>query len=261
MTTNRRLAYVQARLQARHGQRLTEARWRLLEATPDLGTYLQSARATSLRPWIIHLPSEADTHLIERSLRLEWGDYVDGIASWVGSDWQDAIHWLSSLPYLPHFVHLLRNEPAPHWMLDDPVLSNLAHSDAERRREALRTTALAGIADGIHGGDAPMTVWLDDWVRRFPTVTQDTRRALDRLRQTYETHAAAILDDPSRHPAGPLLRQRLGERLNSAFRRHSGRIAALFAHLGLMALDAERLRAGLVLRALFRDPARRPRWA
>lgn len=261
MTTSNWLAYVQARLQARHGRRPTEDCWRLLEATPDLAGYLQTARDTSLGPWVIHLPSEADTHQIERSLRLEWGHYVVEISFWVETDWQGAINWLAHLPYLTHFVHLARGQPVPRWMLDDPVLSKVAQASVDRPYEALRSSALAEITDAILDGIPPVTAWLDAWVRRFPSVDRDTRTALDRMRRVYETHTKAILDEPLRQPVGPALRRRLRERLNITFRHHSGRIAAVFAHLGLMALDVDRLRAGLVLRALFRDPAERPRWA
>ena len=84
--TNSRLAYVQARLQYRHGQRPDPERWRLLEANADLGSYLESARSTSLKPWVQHLSADARIHDVERALRRDWRLYVDAVAErlWPG---------------------------------------------------------------------------------------------------------------------------------------------------------------------------------
>lgn len=261
MTTTNRLAYVQARLQARHGRRPNEDRWRLLEATPDLAGYLQAARATSLRPWVVHLPAEAGTHQIERSLRRDWRIYVDEIAGWMPSAWRPAVDWLSTLPYLSFFLHLSRNEPVPRWMSDDPVLSSVAQTDLERRTEALADTRLARITAPIRQGVPPVNAWLAAWQDLWPPGDDSDRSALNRMRLNFQTHIGSLLAEPLEHPTGPALRHRLVERFNVVFRIGSGRISAVFAHLGLMALDAERLQGGLVLRALFPDPMERPQWA
>ncbi|MEO5363643.1 MAG: hypothetical protein H7838_08475 [Magnetococcus sp. DMHC-8] len=50
-------------------------------------------------------------------------------------------------------------------------------------------------------------------------------------------------------------RQRLQQQLRELFRRQIGQPAALFIHLALLALDFERLRGGLVLRALYHATA------
>lgn len=261
MTTSNRLAYVQARLQARHGRRPTDDRWRLLEATPDLPGYLQAARATSLRPWVVHLAAESATHQIERSLRADWQAYVAEIAAWTPTPWQPAAEWLITLPDLPFFVHLVRGEPVPRWMLKDPVLAAVAQTDTERRSEALSATGLARIAGPVRAGVPPITAWLGAWESDWPEADAAGRTALERVRRDFHTHISTILAEPLEHPPGPALRRRIIERFNMAFRRESGRITAVFAHLGLMALDVERLRGGLVLRALFPNPAERPQWA
>jgi len=261
MTTSNRLAYAQARLQARHGRRPTDDRWRLLEATPDLAGYLQAARATSLRPWVVHLAGEAGAHQIERSLRRDWQAYVAEIAAWIPSPWRPAARWLATLPYLPFFVHLTRGEPVPRWMLEDPVLSTVAQTDAERRDEALAATALGRIAGPVKEGVPPVDAWLDAWVTDWPAGDVAGGLALERVRRAFHGHVSTILAAPLQYPPGPALRRRIAERFNMAFRRESGRITAVFAHLGLMALDVERLRGGLVLRALFPVPAERPQWA
>ena len=256
-----RLPYAQARLQARHGRRPTDDRWRLLEATADLAGYLQAARSTSLRPWVVHLAGDADPHRIERSLRRDWTAYVSEVAGWVPQAWRPPVRWLATLPYLPFFVHLARGRSAHGWMLDDPVMAGLAQADAERRSEALAASALGPLLDPVRGGTPPVDAWLEAWIVGWPGDAPRDREALERLRRTFRDHIARILDQPLDHPPGPTLRKRIAERLNSSFRREAGRVTAVFAHLGLMILDVERLQGGLVLRALFPDPAERPQWA
>jgi hypothetical protein len=261
VTTSNQFAYVQARLQARHGQRPSEDRWRLLESSPDLASYLQGARSTSLRPWVVHLPPESNAHRVERSLRNDWEAYVGDVSAWVPRPWRAGVDWYATLPYLPFFVHLLRGEPVPGWMRDDASLGHLATAEPDRRREALTASVMGGIADALTGGVAPMVAWLNGWAANWPEVGSGVARSLLEIRAAFERHYETIRLNPAGHPVGPRLRAPLLARLNTLFRRHSGQIAAVFAHIGLMSLDLERMRGGLVIRALFPEPAGRPQWA
>jgi hypothetical protein len=54
-------------------------------------------------------------------------------------------------------------------------------------------------------------------------------------------------------PAAGNAPEALATSLGAAFRRHSFKPAAACAHLGLVALDLERLRGELVQRALFEE--------
>lgn len=261
MATNNQFAYVQARLQARHGQRPGEERWRLLESTPDIASYLQSARSTALRPWVAHMPAESSHHQVERSLRDDWEAYVAEVSAWVPTPWRSSVDWFATLPYLPFFAHLVRDEPVPGWMREDMTLAHLATEDPDRRREALQASVMGGIGDAIRDGVSPMVAWLDGWSVTWPDVGKGIENSLMQLRVALERHSEAILLDPSAHPVGPRLRAPLLARLNSLFRRHSGQIGAVFAHIALMSMDLERMRGGLVIRALFPDPAGRPQWA
>lgn len=260
MATNSRYAYVQARLQARHGRRPTDDRWRLLEATPDLAAYLQGARDTSLRTWVVHLPATADAHRIEQSIRRDWSRYVAEISGWAPPAWDAGIDWMATLPYLSSVTHLARGGLVPGWMRDDPVLAPLASDDPEQRAEGLAASPLADVAAAIRQGAQPVDAWLRAWADTWPRADAGCE-VLERIRAAYRTHAAIILADPLSQPVGPGLRARLAARLVGTFRRHSGQIGAVIAHVGLMALDVERLRGGLVLRALFPDAATRPLWA
>jgi hypothetical protein len=261
VATNNQFAYVQARLQARHGQRPSEDRWRLLESSPDLASYLQGARSTALRPWVMHLPSESNAHQVERSVRGDWEAYVGEVSAWVPPPWRAGVDWFATLPYLPFFVHLVRGEPVPGWMRDDASLGHLATEDLDRRREALAASVMGGIAQGLTEGAAPMVAWLNGWAATWPAVGAGVARSLLEVRTAFERHDEEIRLDPANSPAGPRLRRPLLARLNTLFRRHSGQIAAVFAHIGLMSLDLERMRGGLVIRALFPEPTGRPQWA
>ncbi len=201
-------AYVQARLQARHGAMPDAGTWLALEASHTPGHYIALARAGALAPWVDGLDERGDTHRVEQQLRLRWRRYVDEVARWQPARWQAATRWFGGLPELP-----LAAGPA-------------------------------------HGGDA--AGWLGAWLRLMPAG--DAAPAL--LRRT-----AALLmpglpgagggrTGGRDAAAGPARRALL-----DLFRHHAASPVAVFAHLALMALDVERLRGGIVTRALFEpDP-------
>ena len=107
----------------------------------------------------------------------------------------------------------------------------------------------------------PVAAWLDEWKQRWPEASADEQGVMGRIAREFVYHTRELLAQPTEHVSGPALRQPLARRLNRAFRKDAGKIGAAFAHLGLMLLDLERLRGGLVLRALFSDPAGRPQWS
>lgn len=230
-----------------------------MESATDLGSYLQYARTTALSPWVQHLPPQADVHQIERSLRQSWRSYTREVAGWASGEWRPAVQWTAYLADLPHISHLARGGSVRPWMLEDPVLAPLAMEDFQRRREALAASAYAAMAAAMSVGRSPVEAWLDSWEEIWPAA--DAVPALQALRLLLGGHIQGILQETESQPIGPGLRRQFAERLTAVFRRESGRIGAVFAHLALMLLDLERLRGGLVLRALFPDPQARPQWA
>lgn len=302
MARNSRLAYVQARLQARYGHRLEEERWRLLEASADLGNYLQAARATPLKPWVLHLTPDSGVHRMERSLRADWKAYVAEIAAWLPGEWGPALAWVGRIVELPAVTHLVRRGPVPAWTRDDPAFSDLAVEDWPTREAAIMTSDYADVAMDIAAGSPPEAAWLAGLIRRCPeppeglemlarsltpsplpqgegrrrTLTPSARprrggpsspspRGGERAGVRGADHEAATHEDPLA-PARAAesmdaWRERMMAVMLSAFRRHAGGMGAVFAFLGLAALDFHRLRAGLVTRAAFPDPSRRPQWA
>ncbi len=69
MRSRAEFAFAQTRLQARHGERLTDADWRALESAQSPDRYLEQARATSLRRFVARIDAGMDSHAIERALR------------------------------------------------------------------------------------------------------------------------------------------------------------------------------------------------
>jgi len=255
------LDYLQARLQARHGERLSESGWRVLEAAPDMASYLQAARTTALRRLIRHLPGQTDPHAAERSLREDWQAHVAEIAGWSPPIWQPAILWWATLPYLAPMIHLHRGEEVVAWMRDDPALYPYTQADPAARRKALAGSRLAPVLDDAATGNAPLDAWQEHWLTLLPAGHPDSQRRLHTLGIAIaggvRPAVASIADTRSSRSR----RRTLKQRFVSSFRRYASTPVAAFAFLGLSLLEYDRLRSGLVVRAVFPDPTRRPQWA
>ena len=245
-------AYMQARVQARHGMRPEERVWHRLRGTTDLANYLHAARKTTLAPWVSGLHATHSTHEIEHALRQQFRDHVDRVAHWLPNRWASTIQWLTLLPDLPAMQHLLNSEAAPAWMLNNPRLRPFTSENMATRIQAMLDSSWYDIVAAWQGGQSPVAAWLERWQGRWPgpTSLHTGMRYLSGLLQQ-QTHLTRG------QPPGSTQRQRerLAQQLQGAFRRYSFQPAAACAHLGLFALDLERLRAELVSRALFADIA------
>lgn len=262
------LEFAQARLQARHGQRATEADWQRLEVTREFGALLDVARHTPLQPWLVGLTRDSRSHQIEAVLRGHGRALVTELAGWMPARWQAAVAWCAVLPDLPLLQHLARGGAAPPWLGDDAawrplagVAPGAAGEAAERTATApapvLPAAALTGTvyAPLAAAWPAPATLgaaWHAEWRRRLPRPLRPPEAGEDSLRQLVQTlraHAGAFAAAPPAQ-AG-LLRRALQARLTLLLRRSALEPAAAFTHLALSALDLERLRGELLRRALF----------
>ncbi|MFZ1100066.1 MAG: hypothetical protein WAN26_11770 [Steroidobacteraceae bacterium] len=239
------LDYALARVHARHGARLSPADWQRLEAARDLGHYLDAVRASALAGWVISLDLTCDAHAIERALRTEWRQYVEGVASWHPREWQPWLRWWAWLPILSLLAQLVRPEPAPAWMLADPVCGPAAPGSPAERGAALQGTALAPLEGAILGRVPLGAAWRAHWQALMPRSDAYTRQLLGLLLRAIDAHGARLLEDGA---GAVVLRTELADRLARMFRAAAGTVIASACHLALLALDLQRLRGGLARR-------------
>lgn len=240
------LDYALTRVYARHGQRLDEAGWRRVEASRDLGHYTAAARSTALAIWVGAMNVDRDCHAIERSLRSQWRHYVNAVARWHPREWQAWLEWIACLPYLSMLGPLARPESMPTWMLADPMFGRVALGTG--RAGTIANAALAPLEAAIAGRTTPRAAWIAHWQVIQPRSDRDTRRSFAVLRRAIEEHDRNLIH--AKDSAEPH-RQRFAARLHALMRAAAGTVIVTVCHLGLVALDIERLRGGLARRCLF----------
>lgn len=246
-------AYSQARIQARHGTRLTEQAWRRLQATHDVAQYVHALRATGRARWVQRITPGMSSHALEARLRAEWRAYADEVARFQPEQWRAAVAWTAYLVDLPVVDHLLRGGTVHRWMAEEQIYAPWARTDPHERAQALAGSPLVALVNETRSGIPTVRAWLDVWRRLWPRVSLVQSRALESIVRTIGEHVA-ILDNPAAASSSEL-RIALAQRLCMLFRRHFETAAATVAHLLLEALDLERVRAGLVRRVLL-EPLR-----
>jgi hypothetical protein len=218
-------AWVQARLQARHGDAPRAADWLELEASRSTGQFLAVARAGTLAPWVQGIEASFDAPHVEQMLRERWAAYVEQVARWMPTPWRASTRWFGVLPQLPLIDAVRRGEAGRELPIDDPRFDGFAHLD--RGAEGAGTAA----------------VWRTEWQRRTPIgefhgeVLQRPAQLL--LPALFDAHGGRAAQDESVRHA-----------LIRLFRRFAFSPVAVFAHLALVALDVERVRGGLLVRRL-----------
>lgn len=249
MSETARFRYVQARLQSRHGDRADDLVWRRLQSNGDLANYLQAAQQTTLRRWVTGLHSTHSSHEIEHLLRRHYRDYVDEVAHWLPTCWIGTIQLIKRIPDLPALQHLMTGETIPAWMLDDPELSTFASENLGTRMEAIQNSELAWLAEGWQQDHALVDTWLDYWRSKWPRAPRLTG-GLDHLARLMQEHIHAQQESAAGDQRATLIRK-----FTAVLRRYSFQPAAAVAHLGLVAMDLEKLRGDLVSRQLYIETA------
>lgn len=264
MAETARLAYLQARLQARHGERPAAEAWQLAEASVDLAHFLDVLRGLSLQRWVRAISADSSCPEIERALRLAWRDLVVQAADWVPREWRPAVLCLRWLPDLPAVEFARRGQPSLLWMGQDAWLSaveELGEAGSGRAEALMGGPELSLLLAELGPNEDALEAWQRVWQRLLPDVAEDRPRAgltdLLSLLREHRMQMARVDADASGQP----LRQALGQELLRIFRRAAGTPAALFAFLGLEALELERVRANLVVRRLLRQVPEGRSWA
>jgi hypothetical protein len=255
------IEYAQARLQARYGQRGHESLWTRLRGARTFGAALETLRGSPLREWVAAIVADADADEVELRLRAGLRARVGEVAGWMPEAWQPAVRWVATLVDLPAVTQLAAGEAPPPWMKRDPVLRSYAEADAHARRAALRNGALGAVVRAIetrwsegrskHAVTevAARTAWFDEWRRRWPVQAGEDAAPLDALGRLFAQHVARFAVLPVDEAWA--VRRDFERQLVLRFRRHALTPAAVFAYLALVALDLERLRGQLVVRAAF----------
>ena len=240
-----RFAYVQARVQARYSRLPGDEEWQRLAAARGLAGFLEEARAGALGNWIKPFSGQSDCHDLEVGLRALYREQVGELAGWLPGPWREAMAWTRWLVLLPLFDHVARGGDMPPWVGRDHDLAPLLGEDGRLDPQRLRHGAAALLAPG---GD-PAAAWLVHWHLLWPPCKRDFLANLRALEDLLGTH----LDTFRR--AGPDaawgVRSALRTRLRLLFHRRLLQPAGPFVYLVLVALDLERLRAELTVRALF----------
>ena len=240
-------AFSQPRLQSRFGRRPTAADWRRLEAIQDTGVRLQAIREGAFGSWVSGLGPASTVEQIERRLREGWTKAVEEVAGWQPRRWQAAMRWLGWLPYLPALQKLARGGRPRNWMRSDPVLAEIVAGDPRERRRKLGRTPLEPLIEGFDEQADVAGAWMRHWRSLWPDPSGDT--PLVRLEGRFREHRRRLADLPEATGSEQEL-SRLEGLLRRSFRRHPLSAVACTAYLGLLALDAIRLRGALVTGAL-----------
>jgi len=244
MTIATDFGYVQARIQARLPELMSETQWQRLAAVRTLSAYLEEARATALRPRIMGFSAVSGAHEIERGLRTQWRHAVAEVAGWAPAAWRPAVAWTVWIPDLP----LLREGLAaslPSWAAADERWSAWLDDDGKLDLPALRRSGAQPLLAG--GLDRLARCWLERWAALWPRTSGPWRKALEGSTAVVkgvwmrrEQAVTALAGDADR-----------GERLRRLLRRRLKQPATLFVYLALVALELERLLGALSQRAVF----------
>jgi hypothetical protein len=244
-------AYAQARAQARLGERLSETGWRVLESTLGLPQYLASVRNTSLAPLVQHFSTAVSVHAVERALRDEWRAEVAAVSRWVPEPWSSAVAWSAWLAYLDALAWLMREERALAWMQADTVLATVALNDAAARQAAIANAPFGALAKDDSREDLRAR-WYQHWAALCPRTDAEENAGLALLVAGVRRYLGADERQDKRRDA----RTRLDTLATGLVHRRAEEPAAIFSYLALVALDLQRLRDGILRRALFRDEPR-----
>lgn len=223
-------AYAGARLQARYGLRPAASVWEQLEAIEDFGRYVQAARDTGLRPWVLHFDAAVDPHRIESRLREAFRSQVSEVAAWCPPRWRAFIRWLAWLPDLPFAAYRLEGGEVLPWMNGEPLRALLE----DRRPD-----------------NDPAGWWLYRWRQLRPLRNASRCPGLVRVEGTVADAVRELRDQvDAGRTSGEAPRRAMGEKLARIFRRHTRRPGGAVAYLGLIWLDMRRLRGALLRRRL-----------
>jgi len=242
------IAYAQARIQSRYGERADAGLWLKLHNIHDLGSYLQTAQQTPLRHWVLGLSSSHSSHDIELALRQKYRRNVDEVASWMPTDWQKPLHWVKRLADLPVLQYLADGGEPLDWMKADPDINCFLADDPLVRVQAMRQAGNSVMVDTWQQSGSILSGWLSQWNSLRPKSRYSNRglQPLEKLLndQMHEQENQQEVLLPSDYEI-------ILDQLRLIFRRYAFQPAAVFAYLVIVAIDLHRIRSDLMQRMYF----------
>lgn len=248
MTSLSGIAYAQARIQSRYGARANANLWLRLHNIHDLGSYLQTAQQTALRPWVLGLSSTHSSHDIELALRQKYRYHVDEVASWMPPDWRQPLRWIKRLADLPVLQYLAANGEALNWMKSDPDIADFTADDPLLRVQAMEQAGARDLLDSWRHSGSMLPGWLSQWNSIRPKSSRFDR-GLQHLEKVLQQQMQPQLKQQGAAVAGDY--QSMLDQLRLIFRRYAFQPAAVCAYLVIIALDLHRIRSDLMKRLLF----------
>ena len=165
--------------------------------------------------------------------------------------WRGAVAWVDRLTDLPVALELCRTGQLGPWAGEDPVYGVWVRHESGYHGPMARHLG-PDILAACTAGHNPLPEWQAGWRARWPALDGGVAAGLEALNGAAEGHLAAMAAATDAGAGSPL-GTALEKDLLRLFRAYARTPVALFAHLGLVALDVERLRAALVHRALYPD--------
>lgn len=209
-------AYAQTRIQARFAARPSTLDWQLIETSRDFSQALDSTRRGAYADTVTQLGRDSGRDAIEAALLQAWIMMVSEVTAWAPAPWRPALLWFTLLPQL-RLVIAGMSPPLP---------------GAQAIDSALKSRARPGAA------------WMTGFKERLPCSSPALMQALEPV-------TARFLEGP---PQPSSHSTELVGQLALLLRSHAQQPAAVFAWLGLVALDLESLRGALLLARLFPAP-------
>lgn len=242
------LEYAQARIGARHGRCADDALWRRVEHVRDFTGLLDLMRASPLGRWTSGLLPASDAHAIEATLRARWREEAAAVTDWMPEPWHDALQWFASWPDLVVVAHATGGGTRWPWLESDLVYREFDAMRSGRSAERGGPEALLRSQAALAAHHDAVSAWCREWHRRMPRGAMRDEN-VQALATTLSRERAASASGAA--PGSALRRRALQERLRTLFRAATLSPALAFVHLALEALEVERLRGELVLRATF----------
>jgi hypothetical protein len=244
-----RIAYAQARVQARFSKRPTETFWRELEAGRELAHLLEIVRPSPLGAALGSVAASVNGHALEVQLRRHWVGACGEIAAWYPSQWRPAMQWLSWLPWIAGLQWLAQDAPASPWMASAAHFEGLAREPAQAPGQRLPDGPLAPLAQAFAAGEDLATAWRSHWRSQWPATDARLLRGLGQLDAALEAFLPGTTD-PKAAPFDAAV-EIAQAAIRRVFRRLAGTPVAGMALLLLLALDHLRLRAALTVACWF----------